>query len=53
MPPPGDAPHRYFFQLYALDTVLNLGQGATRKQLTNAMDGHVLDETDRMSTYQR
>ena len=52
-PPPGDDPHRYFFRLYALDTVLDLGQGATRKQLTNAMDGHVLDETDRMGTYQR
>lgn len=44
-PPPGDDPHRYFFRLYALDTVLNLGQGATRKQLADAMDGYVRGES--------
>lgn len=52
-PPPGDSPHRYFFRLYALDTVLNLGEGATREQVTDAMNGHILDETDLIGTYQR
>src|SRR5437868_418311 len=31
-PPPGK-PHRYFFKLYALNTRLDLGPGATREQL--------------------
>lgn len=52
-PPPGDGAHRYFFRLYALDTVLDLEQGATKKQVTDAMDGHVLDETDLVGTYER
>ncbi len=52
-PPPGDDPHRYFFRLYALDTALDLDRGATKEQLTDAMDGHILDETDLIGTYQR
>lgn len=52
-PPPGDGPHRYFFRLYALDTVLDLGAGATKKQVTDAMEGHVLDETEYVGTYER
>lgn len=34
--------HHYTFQLYALDTMLNLGPDATRAQILHAMDGHVL-----------
>lgn len=49
----GDDPHRYFFRLYALDTALDLDQGATKEQLTDAMDGHILDQTDLIGTYQR
>lgn len=52
-PPPGDGPHRYFFRLYALDTVLDLDRGATKQQVTDAMDGHILDETDLVGTYER
>lgn len=52
-PPPGDGPHRYFFRLYALDTGLDLGRGASKTQVTDAMDGHVLDETDLVGTYER
>lgn len=52
-PPPGDAPHRYFFRLYALDTTLDLGPGASREQLTDAMDGHILAETDLVGVYGR
>lgn len=46
-------PHRYFFRLYALDTVLDLDRGASRTQVTDAMDGHILDETDLVGTYER
>lgn len=52
-PPPGDGPHRYFFRLYALDAVLDLDRGASKSQVTAAMNGHVLDETDLVSTYER
>jgi Raf kinase inhibitor-like YbhB/YbcL family protein len=34
--------HHYTFQLYALDTGLNLGPDATRGDVQAAMDGHVL-----------
>ena len=51
-PPPGK-PHRYFFKLYALDTRLELKPGATKKELLQAMAGHVLAEGQLMGTYQR
>jgi hypothetical protein len=51
-PPPG-RPHRYFFKIYALDAVLNLKSGATKKELLKAMSGHVLGEGQLMGTYQR
>jgi Raf kinase inhibitor-like YbhB/YbcL family protein len=51
-PPPGK-PHRYFFKLYALDTMLNLKPGVTKKEVEAAMKGHVLAEGQLMGTYQR
>ena len=51
-PPPGK-PHRYFFKLYALDTLLDLKPGLTKKDLLEAMEGHVLAEGQLMGTYQR
>jgi len=51
-PPPGK-PHRYFFKIYALDTLLNLKPGFTKKELLQATNGHVLAEGQLMGTYQR
>jgi Raf kinase inhibitor-like YbhB/YbcL family protein len=51
-PPPGN-PHRYYFKLFALDTTLNLQPGATRQQLLDAVQGHVLGEGQLMGTYGR
>jgi Raf kinase inhibitor-like YbhB/YbcL family protein len=51
-PPPGK-PHRYFFKLYALDTMLGLKPGLTKKDLLKAMEGHVFAEGQLMGTYQR
>jgi hypothetical protein len=51
-PPPGPA-HRYFFKLYALDTVLDLKPGAAKKDLEAAMKGHLLAEAQLMGRYQR
>jgi Raf kinase inhibitor-like YbhB/YbcL family protein len=50
-PPSGN--HRYFFTLYALDTVLQLPEGATKANLINAMRGHTLAEAGLVGTYQR
>lgn len=50
--PPGGT-HRYFFKLYALDTLLALPTGAGKAQLLSAMEGHVLARTELMGTYQR
>jgi Raf kinase inhibitor-like YbhB/YbcL family protein len=51
-PPPGK-PHRYYFKLYALDTMLELRPGVTKKELLKAMEGHILAEGQLMGTYQR
>jgi Raf kinase inhibitor-like YbhB/YbcL family protein len=51
-PPPGK-PHRYFFKLYALDTMLNLPAKSTKAQLENAMEGHVLGQASLIGLYGR
>jgi Raf kinase inhibitor-like YbhB/YbcL family protein len=51
-PPPGKA-HRYFFKLYALDAVLDLKPGLTKKDLESAMEKHILGRAQLMGTYQR
>lgn len=53
MPPPGSGRHRYFFKLYALDTALGLRPGATKADLLDAMQGHVLAEGSLHGTYER
>ncbi len=45
--------HRYFFKLYALDTVLPNMEKPTKQELLGAMEGHVLAEAVLMGTYQR
>ena len=51
-PPPGK-PHRYFFKLYALDVLLDLKPGLTKKDLEHAMEKHILAQAQLMGTYQR
>ena len=51
--PPAGKPHRYYFKLYALDTALTVREGATKAQLLEAMNGHILDEAQLMGTYGR
>ena len=52
-PCPPSGSHRYFFKLYALDTVLDLDAGASKKQVLGAMEGHVLAEAELMGVYSR
>ena len=50
--PPGGT-HRYFFKLYALDTILDLDSGITKGTLEKAMEGHILAEGQLMGKYKR
>jgi Raf kinase inhibitor-like YbhB/YbcL family protein len=52
-PPPGDAPHAYHFQVFALDTKLDLPSGFNRHALLKAMKGHVLAEGDLIGTFDK
>lgn len=52
-PCPPSGTHRYFFKLYALDTLLDLSPGVTKGQVERAMEGHILDQGELMGTYKR
>jgi Raf kinase inhibitor-like YbhB/YbcL family protein len=53
-PPHNHNFHRYFFRLYALDTVLGLApDAATGATLKAAMDGHVVARAEMMGLYKR
>lgn len=52
-PAPPKGVHRYFFQLYALNTTLDLGARATAKEVDEAIKGHILAQAELMGTYQR
>lgn len=51
-PPPG-SPHHYRFFLYALDGLIDLGPGASKQDVLDAIQGHVLGEAQLVGTYQR
>ena len=50
--PPGGT-HRYYFKLYALELALALDAVATKAQVLEAMEGHVLAEGQLMGRYKR
>lgn len=50
-PRPPDREHRYFFKLFALDSMLDLAEGATKAQLQEAMQDHILDSAELMGRY--
>ncbi len=52
-PCPPSGTHRYFFKLYALDTILKLGSGTTKAELERTMEGHVIGKGELMGTYRR
>ena len=51
--PPQGSTHRYYFRLYALDTMLDLEAGASKKEVERAMEGHVLAFGQLMGRYGR
>jgi Raf kinase inhibitor-like YbhB/YbcL family protein len=52
-PCPPKGVHRYYFKLYALDSMLRLGGGMSKAQLEKAMKGHILASTQIMGVYGR
>lgn len=52
-PPTGHGAHDYVFQLFALDLPLTLMPGASREELLDAMEGHVLAVAVLTGTYAR
>lgn len=52
-PCPPNGTHRYFFKLHALDQPLGIPPGATKEEVLQAMDGHVLDAAELMGLYGR
>lgn len=51
-PPPGKE-HRYFFKLYALDDFIELASDANKHDLLEAMNGHILAQTELIGIYSR
>ncbi len=52
-PCPPSGTHRYYFKLYALDTLLNLEPGLKKEDILKAMNGHILAQGQIMGKYAR
>jgi Raf kinase inhibitor-like YbhB/YbcL family protein len=51
-PNPPDGEHTYIFKLYALDTELGLPQGASKEDVEEAMEGHIIEEAELKGRYE-
>jgi Raf kinase inhibitor-like YbhB/YbcL family protein len=45
--------HRYIFQLYALDTTLDLPEGASKSEVKAALEGHIIETAFMLGRYER
>jgi Raf kinase inhibitor-like YbhB/YbcL family protein len=52
-PCPPDREHRYFFKLYALDTMLKLSRGATKMEVEQAMKSHIIASAELVGVYNK
>jgi len=52
-PCPPIGKHRYFFKLFALDTVLKLPGGKTKKEVKKAMEGHIIERVELVGLYRK
>lgn len=52
-PCPPSGTHRYFFKLYALNTMLDLPGGLTKQQILEKMNDHVLEQAQLIGLYSR
>ncbi len=52
-PPKGHGSHRYFFKLYALNSMLNLDAGVSKPDLEKAIKDRILGRADLIGRYER
>lgn len=52
-PCPATGVHRYSFKLFALDTTLSLTEDATREEIAEAMEGHIIEQAELTGLYTR
>ncbi len=52
-PCPPSGTHRYFFKIYALDTILNLKTGATKTEVEKVMVDHIVGQGELVGLYAR
>ena len=50
-PAPPDKRHTYVFKIYALNSKLDLKRGATKKQVEEAMQDHIISQTSLSGTF--
>lgn len=51
--PPPRALHHYRFELYALDSVLDIPTESTMADIKTVMQGHIIDKAELTGTYER
>jgi Raf kinase inhibitor-like YbhB/YbcL family protein len=52
-PPVGDPPHHYHVQVFAVDAMLDLKPGAGRKEVLDALKGHIVGFGELVGTFER
>ncbi|WP_455367724.1 YbhB/YbcL family Raf kinase inhibitor-like protein [[Eubacterium] cellulosolvens] len=52
-PCPPSGVHRYFFKVYALDTMLDLAASSRKKDVEKAIEGHILAKGELVGRYRR
>lgn len=52
-PCPPSGSHRYFFKIYALDTVFDLASSSDKATLERAMHGHIIARGELIGTYRK
>jgi len=45
--------HQYHFKIYALDTILDINPGLSKKKLLKKMEGHILDKAVLIGKYSK
>ena len=52
-PCPRVGEHRYYFQLYALDTKMDIPAASGKQELEKAMEGHIIEQTELVGLYRK
>ncbi len=52
-PCPPSGIHRYFFTIYAIDSLLDLPQNTNKEGLLKALEGKIIDKNQLMGTYKK